>query len=134
MHDALPFGRALAVCAALVIAPATARAELQIEGDVSALRIEAEQTPIAEVFASLSAVYGVEITAAVLPDQPVTGVYAGSLQRVIGQLLERYDYVLSVSPERIDIAFLGVRAGQGALVYVAEGGKPGLRSLGRRPK
>src|SRR5262249_45761665 len=112
----------LALCACL-LTPAAARAEYQIEGDVTQLRLEATQTPIDELFSALSAAYGVKISAAVLPDQPVTGGYTGSLQRVIGQLLERYDYVLAVSPDRIEISFLGVRGGQGTLVQVAQDSK-----------
>jgi hypothetical protein len=123
--------RALALCACL-LAPAAARAEYQIEGDVTQLRLEVTQAPIEEVFSALSAIYGVKISATVLPDQPVTGVYSGSLQRVVGQLLERYDYVLAVSPEKIEISFLGVRGGQGALVQVAQTGR-GLRPLANRP-
>jgi hypothetical protein len=56
-----------------------------------------------------------------LPDQTITGVYTGSLQRVVSQLLGRYDFVLSVSPEKIDISFLGARAGNGAVLKVAIG-------------
>ena len=121
--------QALSLCACL-LAPVAARAEYQIEGDVTQLRLEVTQTPIAEVFSALSAIYGVQINATVLPDQQVTGVYTGSLQRVVGQLLERYDYVLSVSSDKIEISFLGVRGGQGALVQVAQGSK--LRPFVRR--
>lgn len=121
--------QALALCACL-LAPVAARAEYQIEGDVTQLRLEVTQTPIAEVFSALSAIYGVQINATVLPDQQATGVYTGSLQRVVGQLLERYDYVLSVSSDKIEISFLGVRGGQGALVQVAQGSK--LRPFVRR--
>jgi len=117
--------RALALCGCL-LAPAVAHAEFQIEGSVSELRLEATQTSIAEIFSALSAIYGVTISATVLPDQPVTGVYSGSLQRVVAQLLDRYDYVLTVSPEKIEISFLGVRGGQGALVQVAQTAKPRL--------
>ena len=121
--------QALALCACL-LAPVAARAEFQIEGDVTQLRLEATQTPIQELFSALSAVYGVQINATVLPNQRVTGVYSGSLQRIVGQLLERYDYVLSISPDKIEISFLGVRGGQGALVQVAQGSK--LRPLTSR--
>jgi hypothetical protein len=117
---------ALALCGCL-LAPVAAPAEFQIEGSVDDLRVEAAQTPIEEIFSALSAVYGVTIAATVLPDQPVSGVYTGSLQRVVAQLLNRYDYVLAVSPEKIEISFLGLRGGQGALVRVAQTGR-GLRA------
>jgi hypothetical protein len=112
----------LLVCAGLVLAPATARAEFQIEGSVTDVRLEVTQTPMEEVFSALSAVYGIEISATAVPDQIVNGVYTGSLQRVVSQLLGRYDFVLSVSPDKIDIAFLGVRSG-GAPLKVAQGGR-----------
>jgi hypothetical protein len=121
-QDVSAFCRAAFACACLVLVPATARAEFQIEGGVTDVRLEATQAPMEEVFSALSAVYGVEITATSVPDQTVTGIYSGPLQRVISQLLGRYDFVLSVSPEKIDIAFLGVRAG-GAQLKVAQGGR-----------
>ena len=125
--------QALALGACLLV-PSAARAEFQIEGDVTQLRLEATQTPIEEVFSALSAVYGVKISAAVLPDQPVTGIYTGSLQRVVGQLLERYDYVLAVSADKIEISFLGVRGGQGTLVHVAQGGRMSRPLADRLPR
>ncbi len=112
------------IIASILLAPIAAHAEFQIEGSVSELRIEAAQTSIEEIFSALSAVYGVTISATVLPDQQVSGVYTGSLQRVVAQLLDRYDYVLAVSPEKIEITFLGVRNGQGALIQVAQSAKP----------
>jgi len=130
------FGRALAACACLLLWCAAARAEFSIEGGVSALRVEATQTPIEEIFSAISAIYGVNVTASALPEQPITGIYSGPLERVIAGMLDRYDYVLSVSPDAIDIVFLGMRSGQGARVRVAEqAGKQGLRaSVGRKPK
>jgi hypothetical protein len=115
--------RLLVLCGCL-LAPAAAHAEFQIEGSVAELRVEATQTPIEEIFSALNAIYGVTIAATVLPDQSVTGIYTGSLQRVVAQLLDRYDYVLTVSPDRIEISFLGVRGGQGAGVQVAQSAKP----------
>lgn len=117
-----------------LLAPTAARAEYQIEGGAEDLRVEATQTPIEEIFSALSAIYGVSIQASVLPDQPVTGVYTGPLQRVVAQLLERYDYVLAVSPEKIEITFLGARGGQGALVQVAQTSRVSRAGLTRTPK
>jgi hypothetical protein len=129
----LIFGRTLAACACFLLWCAAARAEFSIEGGVSALRVEATQTPIEDIFSAIGAIYGVTITASALPEQPVTGVYSGPLQRVIAGMLDRYDYVLSVSPDTIDIVFLGVRSGQGATVRVAErAGRPPLPGSVRR--
>jgi len=58
----------LVLCGCL-LAPAVAHAEFQIEGSVAELRVEATQTPIEELFSALSAIYGVTISATVLPDQ-----------------------------------------------------------------
>jgi len=113
--------------------PTAARAEYQIEGGVEDLRVEATQTPIEEIFSALSAIYGVSIQASVLPDQPVTGVYTGPLQRIVAQLLERYDYVLAVSPEKIEITFLGARGGRG-MVQVAQSSRVSRAGLTRTPK
>lgn len=124
----------LALWLACLLAPGAARAEYQIEGGVEDLRVEATQTPIEEIFSALSAIYGVSIQASVLPDQPVTGVYTGPLQRIVAQLLERYDYVLAVSPEKIEITFLGARGGQGALVQVAQSSRVSRAGVTRTPK
>jgi hypothetical protein len=130
------FSRALAAGACFLLWCGAARGEFSIEGGVSALRVEATQTPIEEIFSAIGAIYGVTITASALPEQPVTGVYEGPLQRVIAAMLDRYDYVLSVSPDTIDIVFLGVRSGQGTTVRVAERAvRPRLRgSISREAK
>jgi len=116
--------RLLAFGACLALAPAAAHAEYQIEGDVSDLRVVATQAQVEEIFAALTAIYGVAITATMLPDQPVTGVFSGPLPRIVAQLLDRYDHVISVSPDTIAVTFIKARSGQGALVQVARGGKP----------
>jgi len=115
--------RLLTLCACL-FAPAAAHAEFQIEGDVSDLRVVATQAQVEEIFSALTAIYGVTISAAMLPDQPVTGVYSGSLPRIVAQLLDRYDHVISVSPDRIEVAFIKARSGQGTLAQAAQSGKP----------
>jgi len=106
-----------------------ARAEFSIEGDVAALRVEADQTPIEEIFTAITAIYGVTISAEKLPDRPVSGTYTGSLQRVIAGMLDRYDYVLSVTPEAIGISYLEPR-GQGAVRLAQrvapKGPRPGI--------
>lgn len=118
--------RAAALCACVVLASVTARAEFSIEGDVGSLRVEADRTPIEEIFTAITAIYGVSINAEKLPEQPVTGVYNGPLQRVIASMLDRYDYVLSVTPEAIEISYLQSR-GQGTVRVAHQGGKPPRR-------
>ena len=114
----------LATLSACLLAPAAARAEFQIEGSASDLRVVATQAQVEEIFAALSAIYGVTIRATMLPDQPVTGAYSGSLPRIVAQLLDRYDHVISVSPDNIEVAFIKERSGQGTLAQVAQRAKP----------
>jgi hypothetical protein len=131
----LVFGRIVVACACLLHCSSAARAEFSIEGGVSALRVEATQAPIEEIFSAIRAIYGVNVTASALPEEPITGIYSGPLERVIAGMLNRYDYVLSVSPDAIDIVFLGARSGQVARVRVAGSGNRGLRPpVGREPK
>ena len=59
---------------------------------------------------------------------------AGARECVVAQLLERYDYVLAVSPEKIEITFLGVRGGQGSLVQVVQSSRVSRAGVTRTPK
>jgi hypothetical protein len=100
--------RALVVAApALVCCAATARCEVSVEGTVAALRIKAEQAPLAEVLSALEARLGVRHSALIaLDDVTVAGTYSGTLEDVLTRLLSGLNYVIETRQEAIEIVIV----------------------------
>jgi len=70
------------------------------------LRLTAEDASIDEVLAALSAKCNLTYSSEPELDRIVVGSYSGTLQQVVGRILEGYDYVVNVSVERIELKVL----------------------------
>jgi hypothetical protein len=83
----------------------TALAEplIRVEGQPDAVRIEAHDASLREVFAALQAKFNLQYRARNALDRPVTGTYNGSLQQVAGRLLAGYDFALKITPGGIAV-------------------------------
>jgi hypothetical protein len=86
--------------------PAQSSAKIEIEGQSDALRLTAEDASIDEVLAALSAKCNLTYSSEPELDRIVVGSYSGTLQQVVGRILEGYDYVVNVSVERIELKIL----------------------------
>jgi hypothetical protein len=108
-------GRAIALMAASFVAlPFAARAEVRVEGNPTAVRITADRDSIGGVLAALGASFNVQHRSAIALDMPANPTYAGSLDRVIANLLDRFNYVVKKSQDSTEIIILG-RHGEAAL-------------------
>jgi hypothetical protein len=86
--------------------PPQSSAKIEIEGQSDALRLTAEDASIDEVLAALSAKCNLTYSSEPELDRIVVGSYSGTLQQVVGRILEGYDYVVNVSVERIELKIL----------------------------
>jgi hypothetical protein len=93
----------------LLLQPCAA-AEIRVSGAPEAVRIEAREASLEEVFRALVAKFELHYHAKVPLDRPVNGVFTGSLSRVMARLLEGYDYVVKRSADGTQVMILGVSA------------------------
>ena len=94
----------LAACA--WAAPLPVRAELSIAGAPAAIRLEANGASLEEILLALQAGFNLRYRTLAALDGPVSGTYRGSLARVAAQLLDRYDFIMRVSAQNVDISVL----------------------------
>jgi hypothetical protein len=97
--------------AALLVAGAwatllPARAELSVAGAPTAIRLEAEDASLEEILLALQASFNLRYRTLAALDAPVSGTYRGPLAQVAAQLLERYDFVMKISAQTVDISVL----------------------------
>ncbi len=87
--------------------PGPASAKTEIEGRADAVHLSAEDASISEVLAALSAQFNLTYTPAPELDRAVAGVYSGTLQQLLGRILDGYDYVTKTSVDGIELKVLG---------------------------
>jgi hypothetical protein len=94
--------------------PATAGAEVRIEGNAAAVHVSTSQDTIADVLSALGAAFKLRYRTAV-PLNATTGLtYSGSLRQVIARILDGYNYLVKVDQETTEIIVLG-SGGQAAI-------------------
>jgi hypothetical protein len=107
-------GRLAAVLAAcMFVAPPPVRAEPSVAGAPAAIRLEANDASLEEILLALQASFNLRYRTLAVLDGPVSGSYRGPLARVAAQLLERYDFVMKVSAQSVDISVLRRHAPSG---------------------
>ena len=79
------------------------RAEVHIEGDVTAVRLVAKQAPVFEVFQALRAAFEVRHNVPVNLGGAVTGTFKGDLDDVLARVLRGYNYVVKKRDGTIEV-------------------------------
>jgi hypothetical protein len=79
------------LCMALCL-PTPAPAGIKIEGDASAVKVEASDTPLSEFLDALKRTYGLEFRSSAPLNMPVNGSFSGSLQEVVTSVLFLKDF------------------------------------------
>ena len=86
--------------------PAWPSAKIEVEGQLDALRLTAEDASIDEILAALSDKFNLTYSSEPQLNRIVAGAYSGTLQQVMGRVLDGYDYVVNVSVEHIELKVL----------------------------
>jgi hypothetical protein len=103
-------GGAVLLLSLLGAASATvSHAEVNVTGTVAAVRIVASQDSVAKILFVVTQNLNVRYRTFVPLDQVVTGIYSGSLTKVISRLLNSYNYVIKHERETFEILVLGRR-------------------------
>jgi hypothetical protein len=95
-------------------APATADAEVRIEGNAAAVHVSTSQDTIADVLSALGTSFKLRYRTAVPLIAAADPAYSGSVRQVIAHLLEGYNYLVKTDQETTEIVVLGSR-GQAAI-------------------
>ena len=99
--------RPLAVIAALFLIYASPlHAEARITGTPDALQIEAHESSIEEMLNILATRFGLRYRTEASLDRLITGTYKGTLQQVVGRLLEGFDYIAKTNSGGVEIIIL----------------------------
>lgn len=98
--------RIVAAAALVLFLQRGAVAETKVEGTAEALRVETTDS-IQEVLTSLRDALNIEYRTSIELSQPISGTYRGSLSRVLGRVLDGYDFVLKNSDEKMELVVLG---------------------------
>ena len=97
----------------------TARAEVRVEGTVQDVHISAKDAAIADVLAALRAKFCFRYRSSIPLDLAASGTYSGSLQRVIGRLLDRYDHVITVNRDGVEAIIVGSKSDRTIVAPIA---------------
>lgn len=95
-----------------------ARAEVRVEGTVQDVHISAKDAAIADVLAALQAKFSFRYRSRIPLDLVASGTYSGSLQRVIGRLLDRYDHVVTVNRDGVEAIIVGSKSDRATVAAV----------------
>ena len=78
-------------------------ADLLIAGEPNAIHIEAHDIPLRQLLDAMQRKFNLHYRTDAALDTPVTGIFNGPLRRVTVRLLDDYDFVMKVTPERIEV-------------------------------
>jgi hypothetical protein len=106
------------------------RAEVRVEGDVRAVRVEASQASVADVLTALGPSFNVRFRTAMPLHGVIDGTFTGALEQVIPKLLSGYNYVLKKGQNSIELLILGTRGTRAVFIEPAKA--PAQESLAKQ--
>jgi hypothetical protein len=99
---------ALAIASAMLMASdiQSACADLLIEGDPHAIHLEVRGVPLRQLLDAMQAKFNLHYRSDDALNSPVTGTFDGQLRRLVGRLLEDYDFVMKMTPDGLDVLIM----------------------------
>ena len=85
------------------------RAEIRVQGRADDVRVEARDATVADILAALGARFAVRFRGAT-GSRGVTMTLEGPLRRVVGRVLDGYDYVIETRGSGLDVIVLSARS------------------------
>ncbi len=82
-----------------------AMAEVSVSGSRDEIHLKASEAPLEEVLTVLRDRYGLVYRTETPLTQPVSGVYRGSLERVVSLLTRRYDHAIRTNAGTVELVF-----------------------------
>jgi multisubunit Na+/H+ antiporter MnhF subunit len=95
------------VLMAILFFSASVRAEVNVQGDPTAVRVVAKEATVSEVL-NVLAIFGVRYDKSIGLDGVVNGTYRGPLEHVLSRVLNGYNYVIKMRRDgAIDVIVVG---------------------------
>jgi hypothetical protein len=102
---------------AIVIATAvTVHAEVGVNGDTTAVRVDATQSNVAEILSALESAFQFRVNTSVVLDRAVSGTFTGSLAQVLSRLLEGHNYFIRRQATEIEVTVIGMQGDRAVAV------------------
>jgi hypothetical protein len=102
-------------------------AQVRVEGNVAAIRLEAREAPVSDTLYALGTPFNVRYRTSLPLDGVINGTYTGSLAQVMSRLLEGYNYVVKTERDTIEVVIVGKKGDRA--VPIAQPPAPASRSL-----
>jgi hypothetical protein len=116
--------------AAIAASALPAHGEVHVDGSPGAVRVAASGESIGAVLSALAVAFNLQHRSAIDLDTSANPTYAGTIERVIANLLDGYNYIVKKSQGTTEIIVLG-RRGEVAIPPPAPKPAPGLLSRWR---
>ena len=107
-------------------------AEVRLSGTPDRIVLQASDATMAEILTALRVSFDVEVKLSGATVRRFTGVYSGSVRRVLSRLLAGEDYVVRSTADGISIRLLGKSEADGAAVASSLPAAPGSRLVALR--
>jgi hypothetical protein len=107
---------ATALLLALCLSCGRSEAEVRFSGTPDRIVLQTSDATLAEILAALRSSFDVEVKLSGATARRFTGVYSGSVRRVLSRLLAGEDYVVYSAADGISIRLLGKGEADGAAV------------------
>jgi hypothetical protein len=86
-----------------------AAATVRVQGNTTAVQIEANQAQVKDVLAALATNFDIQYRSSSDLDDVRNGTYSGSLREVLSRVLDGYNFVFEMSGSKLEIIVLGRR-------------------------
>jgi hypothetical protein len=97
----------VAIASAILLAGGGAGlAQVRVGGKPETVHVEASDVPLQEILAALHDKFDLRYRSDDRLEMRKTGVFDGPLQRVVGRILEGYDFAIKITPQGIDVLVL----------------------------
>jgi hypothetical protein len=107
-------------------------AEVRLSGTLDRVVLTTNDATIADILVALRSAFDVEVNLTGGTARKFTGVYSGSIRRVLSRLLTGNDYVLRSGPDGISIRLFGNSAADSSAASNPSAAAPGSRLVALR--
>lgn len=100
---------AAAILAIMIVTGGPVHADVRVNGDTTAVRVEATKSNVAEVLSALESTFHLRVNTSVILDGSVGGTFTGSLREVVARLLEGHNYFIRRQASEIEVTVVGTK-------------------------
>ena len=85
-------------------------AEVRVEGDAGAVRVEARDATVGEIFAALSERFALRYRGTPVSAGGINATFEGPLRRVVARVLAGFNYIIADHPDGLEVIVLSTGA------------------------